>query len=188
MRNVNELRQEMGLLALMLLIDSRRTARLMSDGQLVLLADQDRAWWDRDLIREGQDLVHLCIARNQPGPYPIQAAINAVHSDATSVEAMDWRQILGLYDQLMALAPSAVTALNRAVAVAEVQGLNEALAVASCSAGARRLTTCRPRGHRGSAGCECVSGRISQRAQRQSLRTEVSPIPGLRLFVGSSLR
>jgi RNA polymerase sigma-70 factor, ECF subfamily len=117
----------MGLLALMLLIDSRRAARLTADGQMVLLQDQDRARWDRHLIGEGQDLVRLCIVRNRPGPYQIQAAINAVHSDAASVEATDWRQILQLYDQLMALAPNAVTALNRAVAVAEVQGLNEAL-------------------------------------------------------------
>ena len=121
--------EAMGLLALMLLIDSRRAARMTPDGQLVLLRDQDRARWDRDLIREGQDLVRLCIRRNRPGPYQIQAAINAVHSDAPDVEATDWRQILELYDQLVALAPSAVTALNRAVAVAEVNGLNEALTV-----------------------------------------------------------
>lgn len=118
----------MGLLALMLLIDSRRAARLRPDGQLVLLADQDRARWNRALIREGQDLVRLCIALARPGPYQIQAAINAVHSDAASIEATDWRQILQLYDQLMALAPSSVTALNRAVAIAEVEGAREALA------------------------------------------------------------
>ena len=117
-----------GLLALMLLIDSRRAARLTPDGQLVLLRDQDRARWDRNLIAEGQDLVRLCLARNQPGPYQIQAAINAVHSDAPNVEATDWRQILELYDQLLAVAPSAVSALNRAVALAEVRGLNEGLA------------------------------------------------------------
>jgi len=117
-----------GLLALMLLIDSRRATRLTPDGQLVLLRDQDRTRWDRNLISEGQDLVRLCLVRNRPGPYQIQAAINAVHSDAPDVEATDWRQILELYDQLMAVAPSAVSALNRAVAVAEVHGLNEALA------------------------------------------------------------
>jgi RNA polymerase sigma-70 factor (ECF subfamily) len=117
----------MGLLALMLLIDSRRAARLRPDGQMVLLRDQLRTRWDRNLISEGQGLLRLCIARKQPGPYQIQAAINAVHSDAPSVEATDWRQILHLYDQLLALAPSAVTALNRAVVVAEVRGLNEAL-------------------------------------------------------------
>jgi len=121
--------EAMGLLALMLLVDSRRAARLTPDGQLVLLADQDRGRWNTALITEAQDLVRLCIKRAQPGPYQIQAAINAVHSDAPSVEATDWRQILQLYDHLMALAPSPVTALNRAVAVAEVQGLNEALAL-----------------------------------------------------------
>jgi RNA polymerase sigma-70 factor (ECF subfamily) len=96
---------------------------------LVLLADQDRARWNRDLICEGQDLVRHCILRNQPGPYQIQAAINAVHSDAPCAEATDWPQILALYEQLMAIAPSPVTALNRAVAVAEVRGLHEALAL-----------------------------------------------------------
>jgi RNA polymerase sigma-70 factor (ECF subfamily) len=118
----------LGLLALMLLIDSRRAARLAADGQLVLLADQDRALWDRDLIAEGQALTRLCIAGNRPGPYQMQAAINAVHGDATSVGATDWAQILRLYDQLVALAPSPVAALNRAVAVAEVHGPHEALA------------------------------------------------------------
>jgi RNA polymerase sigma-70 factor (ECF subfamily) len=117
-----------GLLALMLLIDSRRAARLGPDGELILLADQDRTLWDRALIREGQDLVRLCIARSRPGPYQLQAAINAVHSDAASIEATDWRQILQLYDRLVALAPSPVTTLNRAVAVAEVAGAEQALA------------------------------------------------------------
>jgi RNA polymerase sigma-70 factor, ECF subfamily len=118
----------MGLLALMLLTDSRRTARLTVDGQMILLRDQDRTRWDRNLIAEGQALLRLCLARNRPGPYQIQAAINAVHSDAPNVAATDWRQILTLYDQLMALAPSAVTALNRAVVVAEVHGIHDALA------------------------------------------------------------
>ena len=118
----------MGLLALMLLSDSRRVARLAQDGQLVLLADQDRSLWDRDLIAEGQALVRLCIARNRPGAFQIQAAINAVHGDAIRVEETDWLQILGLYEQLMAIAPSPVTALNRAVALGEVRGPQEALA------------------------------------------------------------
>ena len=83
-----------GLLALMLLIESRRPARTTPDGELVLLADQDRARWDRDLIAEGQALVRRCLRRNQPGPYQIQAAINAVHSDAPTAAATDWRQIL----------------------------------------------------------------------------------------------
>jgi RNA polymerase sigma-70 factor, ECF subfamily len=118
----------LGLLALMLLTDSRRTARLTADGELVLLADQDRAMWNRALIEEGQELVRLCIARNRPGPYQIQAAINAVHSDAANIGETDWRQVLELYDQLVALAPSPIAALNRAVAIAEVDGPYQALA------------------------------------------------------------
>jgi RNA polymerase sigma-70 factor (ECF subfamily) len=117
----------MGLLALMLLTDSRRAARLTSGGALVKLADQDRTRWDRDRIAEGQAIVRDCLRRNQPGPYQIQAAINAVHSDAHSATATDWRQILALYDQLLALNPTPVVALNRAVAVAEVEGPDKAL-------------------------------------------------------------
>jgi RNA polymerase sigma-70 factor, ECF subfamily len=119
----------MGLLALMLLVSSRRAARTTPDGDLVLLADQDRSRWDRDLIAEGQAIVRRCLRRNRPGPYQIQAAINAVHSNAPSAAATDWRQVLALYDQLMAVAPSPVVALNRAVAVAEVQGPEAALAL-----------------------------------------------------------
>ena len=119
----------MGLLALMLLIESRRPSRIASDGSLVLLADQDRARWNRRLIAEGQHLVRRCLARNEPGPYQVQAAINAVHSDASSAADTDWRQILALYDRLLAIAPGAVVALNRAVAVAEVDGPAPALAL-----------------------------------------------------------
>ena len=117
----------MGLLALMLLVESRRGARATPHGDLVLLADQDRDRWDRDLIAEGQAIVRRCLRRNQPGPYQLQAAINAVHSDAPTAAATDWLQILALYDQLMALSPSPVVALNRAVAVAEVEGPDAAL-------------------------------------------------------------
>jgi len=117
----------MGLLALMLLIEARRAARTGADGALVLLVDQDRGRWDRALVAEGQALVRRCLLRNQPGPYQIQAAINAVHSDAASAAATDWGQILALYDQLMAIAPSPVVALHRAVAVAEVRGPAAAL-------------------------------------------------------------
>ena len=95
----------------------------------MLLADQDRTRWDRALIAEGQDLVRRCLRRGQPGPYQIQAAINAVHSDAPMAGATGWDQILQLYDQLMVVAPSPVVALNRAVAVAEVQGPAAALAL-----------------------------------------------------------
>ena len=117
----------LGLLALMLLTDARRAARTDAEGNLVLLADQDRSRWDRGLIAEGQTLVRTCLRRNRPGPYQIQAAINAVHSDASVASATDWRQILALYDQLMAIAPTPVVALNRAVAVAEVQHPRRAL-------------------------------------------------------------
>ena len=116
-----------GLLALMLLTESRRAARTASDGALVLLADQDRARWDTALIAEGQALVRRCLRRGQPGPYQIQAAINAVHSDAPIAAATEWDQILALYDQLLTIAPSPVVALNRAVAVAEVEGPDAAL-------------------------------------------------------------
>ena len=119
--------ETLGLLALMLLTESRRAARTGPDGSLVLLADQDRARWDRALIAEGQDLVRRCLRRGQPGRYQIQAAINAVHSDAPTAEVTDWGQILQLYDQLLAVAPGPVVALNRAVAVAEVQGPAAAL-------------------------------------------------------------
>ena len=119
----------MGLLALMLLVDARRPARTTPDGQLVLLADQDRGRWDRDRIAEGQAIVRRCLRRNQPGPYQLQAAVNAVHSDAPAAAATDWRPSLALYDQLLAISPSPVVALNRAVAVAEVEGPEAALAL-----------------------------------------------------------
>jgi RNA polymerase sigma-70 factor (ECF subfamily) len=106
----------------MLLIASRRATRTTAEGDLVLLADQDRSRWDRDLIAEGQALVRACLRRNRPGPYQLQAAINAVHSDAPVATATDWQQILQLYNQLLSFMPSPVVALNRAVAVAEVEG------------------------------------------------------------------
>jgi len=116
-----------GLLALMLLVESRRSARQDADGVLVPLPEQDRGLWDRELIAEGQSLVRRCLRRDRPGPYQIQAAVQAVHSDAPSPDATDWEQILQLYDQLMSLAPSPVVALNRAVAVAETAGPGQAL-------------------------------------------------------------
>jgi RNA polymerase sigma-70 factor (ECF subfamily) len=119
----------MGLLALMLLVEARRAARTTAGGDLVRLADQDRGRWDRDLIAEGQAIVRRCLRRNQPGPYQVQAAINAVHSDAPTAADTDWGQILQLYDQLLQLTPSPVVALHRAVAVAEVEGPEAALAL-----------------------------------------------------------
>ncbi len=117
----------MGLLALMLLVDARRAARMTAAGELVRLADQDRSRWNRDLIGEGQALVRRCLAIDRPGPYQIQAAINAVHSEAVDAAATDWRQVLQLYDRLLAIAPTPMAALNRAVAVAEVDGPAAAL-------------------------------------------------------------
>jgi RNA polymerase sigma-70 factor (ECF subfamily) len=114
--------EALGLLALMLLVESRRPARTTGGGDIVLLAEQDRTRWDPTLVAEGQALVRRCLRRGRPGPYQIQAAINAVHSDAPDAEETDWRQIVTLYDQLLAMTPSPVVALHRAVAVAEVVG------------------------------------------------------------------
>jgi len=119
----------LGLLALMLLVESRRSARLSLNGDLILLPDQDRGRWNRTLIAEGQALVRRCLRHDRPGPYQIQAAINAVHSDAPTAAATDWLQILQLYNQLLSLAPNPVVALNRAVALAEVEGADAALAL-----------------------------------------------------------
>ena len=118
-----------GLLALMLLVESRRSARTSPAGELVLLADQDRGRWNSGLIEEGQAIVRQCLRRNQPGPYQLQAAINAVHSDASSAAATDWQQIVQLYDQLFSLDPGPIVALNRAVAVGEIDGAGAALAL-----------------------------------------------------------
>jgi RNA polymerase sigma-70 factor (ECF subfamily) len=112
----------LGLLALQLLILARRPARTTVDGAMIRLADQDRSRWDAKLLAEGQELVRACVRNGQPGPYQVQAAINAVHSVAPTVAATDWPAVVRLYDQLMVLAPTPVVALNRAVAVAEVSG------------------------------------------------------------------
>lgn len=118
-----------GLLALMLLVDARRHTRTSADGDLVLLADQDRTRWDQARIADGHALVRECLRVNRPGPYQLQAAIQAVHTDAPSAAATAWPQILALYDQLLAVQPTPIVALNRAVAVAEVRGPAEALAL-----------------------------------------------------------
>jgi RNA polymerase sigma-70 factor (ECF subfamily) len=119
----------LGLLALLLLTEARRGARTGPDGTLVLLADQDRSLWDRDLIAEGQSLVRACLRRNAPGPYQVQAAINAVHTDAPTAGDTDWAQVVQLYDHLLALTPTPIVALNRAIALAEVEGPGPALAL-----------------------------------------------------------
>ena len=120
--------EPLGLLALLLLTESRRPARTLPDGSLVRLHDQDRSRWDRALIDEGQALVRECLRRNRPGPYQIQAAIAAVHSDAERAADTDWSQIVALYDQLLHFTPTPVVALNRAIALAELEGPGAALA------------------------------------------------------------
>jgi len=118
-----------GLLALLLLSESRRRSRTRPDGSLVLLGDQDRTRWDQALIAEGQAILRRCLRRNQPGPYQLQAAINAVHADAPTLTQTDWPQLLALYDHLLALAPTPVVARNRAIAIGEVRGPAAALAL-----------------------------------------------------------
>ncbi len=118
-----------GLLALLLLNESRRTARISDDGSVVLLADQDRSTWDTTLAEEGRALVRACLRRGLPGPYQLQASINAAHSDASTTADTDWGQTLRIYDQLIGMVPTPIVALNRAVALAEVEGPQAALAV-----------------------------------------------------------
>jgi RNA polymerase sigma-70 factor (ECF subfamily) len=117
----------LGLLALMLLVAARRPARVDAAGRPVRLLDQDRRRWDQALIAEGHGIVRHCLRVNRPGPYQIQAAINAVHADAATAAETDWRQIVQLYDQLLARWPSPTVGLHRAVAVAEVDGPAAAL-------------------------------------------------------------
>ncbi len=119
--------EAVGLLALLLLTESRSSARVAAGQTWVRLADQDRQSWDRDLIDEGQTLVRACVRRNAPGPYQLQAAIAAVHSDATSTDTTDWKQIVTLYDHLYTVTPTPIVALNRAIAIGEVDGPAEAL-------------------------------------------------------------
>jgi RNA polymerase sigma-70 factor (ECF subfamily) len=121
--------EALGLLALMLLTEARRPARTDEAGDLVLLADQDRSRWDADLVAEGHALVRKCLRRNAPGPYQLQAAINAVHTDAPVAALTDWVQIRRLYDDLLTITPTPVVALHRAVAVAEVDGPAPGLAL-----------------------------------------------------------
>jgi RNA polymerase sigma-70 factor, ECF subfamily len=125
----------LGLLALLLLTEARRPARTGPDGALVPLPEQDRSRWDAGLVAEGQALVRRCLRRNHPGPYQVQAAIAAVHSDAPTADRTDWRQIVVLYDQLLALAPGPVVALNRAVAVAELAGPEAGLGLVAALGG-----------------------------------------------------
>lgn len=120
--------EAIGLLALLLLTEARRPARTDAGGAFVRLADQDRTRWDRGLIDEGHRLVRACLRRNAPGPFQIQAAIAAVHADAPTADATDWPQVVALYDHLLALRPTMVVALNRAVAIGEADGPDAGLA------------------------------------------------------------
>jgi RNA polymerase sigma-70 factor (ECF subfamily) len=114
--------ETLGLLGLLLLTEARGPARTDAVGNLVRLADQDRTRWDRARIDEGHALVRRCLRRNHPGPYQLQAAIAAVHTDAATAAGTDWSQIVALYDQLYACQPTSIVALNRAIAVAELHG------------------------------------------------------------------
>jgi RNA polymerase sigma-70 factor (ECF subfamily) len=118
-----------GLLAMMLLHDSRRAARTSPDGELVLLDQQDRALWDRRQIAEGVELAERALASRRVGPYALQAAIAALHAEAGDAAATDWNQIVGLYDVLLRLEPSAVVELNRAAAIAMRDGPGPALSL-----------------------------------------------------------
>jgi RNA polymerase sigma-70 factor, ECF subfamily len=118
------------------LISARRAARVDDDGELVLLADQDRSLWSRPMIEEGHAIVRALLRRDQPGPYQIQAAIQAVHDDAATATDTDWSQIVALYDQLLVFTPTPVVALNRAAALSERDGADAGLAELSSLADA----------------------------------------------------
>ena len=181
----------LGLLALMLLIHARRAARVDADGLLVRLGDQDRRAWDRTLIAEGHGIVRHCLRRNRPGPYQIQAAINAVHADAPTAGATDWRQIVALYDQLLAVAPTPIVALNRAVAVAEVDGPAAALRIVESLAArigrARRLPA-PPRHPRRPARTARPSRRRRRGARCRHLPAAATPPSGALLARGGATR
>jgi RNA polymerase sigma-70 factor, ECF subfamily len=132
-----------GLLALMLLLDARRPARVAPD-RLVMLQDQDRTLWDQAMIDEGHAIVRACLQLNRPGPYQLQAAVNAVHTDALAFELTDWSQVVALYDQLLVVSPSPIVALNRAIAVAELDGPQVALAIIESPGVADALASYQP--------------------------------------------
>jgi RNA polymerase sigma-70 factor (ECF subfamily) len=120
--------EPLGLLALMHLHLARMASRFTGDGELVLLADQDRSRWDRTLIAQAISLIEQAAAQKRPGPYQLEAAIAACHAEATSLAATDWQQIVVLYDLLLRMRPSPVVRLNRAVALRQIAGAEAALA------------------------------------------------------------
>jgi RNA polymerase sigma-70 factor (ECF subfamily) len=170
-----------GLLALMLLTDARRPARVAADGSMVRLADQDRARWDRALIDEGHALVRACLRRNQPGPFQLQAAIAAVHADASTAGATDWSQIVALYDQLHAFRPDGVVALNRAVALAELHGPAAGLA-ALAELDANQLQDYQPY-HAARADLLARAGRTSDALAAYDRAIELTANPAERRFL-----
>ena len=173
--------EAIGLLALMLLTDARRPARIAPDGSMVRLADQDRSRWDRALISEGHELVRACLRRNQPGPFQIQAAIAAVHADAPTADATDWSQIAALYDQLYARRPNAVVALNRAIAVGELRGPTEALAAVD-ALDAEALDDYQPY-HAARADLLARAGRVDEAIAAYDRALEVTTNPAERRFL-----
>jgi RNA polymerase sigma-70 factor (ECF subfamily) len=183
-------REARGLLALMLLQDSRRTARTSAQGDLILLSDQDRTLWDRGQIVEGQALVTQVLLAGPPGPYTLQAAVAAVHADATEPEATDWEEIVGLYDALLRVQPSAVVELNRAAAVAMRHGPAEGLALIDAILGrgeladyhlahAARADLCRRLGRTKEARAAYVRalGLARQEPERRYLQRRLDELP-----------
>ena len=172
-----------GLLALLLLVEARRGSRTAPDGSLVLLAAQDRSRWDRALIEEGHAIVRACLRRDRPGPYQVQAAIQAVHTDAATFEATDWSQIVALYDQLVALVPTPVVALNRAIAVGEIDGPDAALAlVDQLDLGGYHAF------HAARADLLRRLGRVGEAAAAYERAAELAPTDAERDFLGSGGR
>jgi RNA polymerase sigma-70 factor, ECF subfamily len=180
-----------GLLALMLLHDSRRAARTSADGELILLDDQDRSLWNRDQIAEGLRLVERALTPRQFGPYAIQAAIAAVHAGAPDAAATDWQQIVGLYDLLIRAAPSPVIELNRGVAVAMRDGPEAGLAVVDAILGrgdlleyrfahAARADLCRRLGRTGEARAsyERALALTRQEPERRFLERRLAELSG----------
>ena len=167
--------EAVGLLALMLLTDARRAARLDAHRSMVRLADQDRTLWNKELIVEGQRLVRSCLQRNQPGPFQMQAAIAAVHADAPTADATDWAQIVALYDQLYEQSPNPVVRLNRAIAISELHGLAEGL-VALDALDVDRLAEYQPY-HATRADLLARSGRTSEAIDAYNRAIELTTNP-----------
>jgi RNA polymerase sigma-70 factor (ECF subfamily) len=170
-----------GLLALMLLTEARRPARTAVDGSMVRLADQNRTRWDRSLITEGHALVRACLRRNTPGPFQIQAAIAAVHAEAASAAETDWAQIVALYDHLQALRPTDVVALNRAVAVGELEGAAAGLEALD-ALDAEALSDYQPY-HAARADLLARAGRAAEALQAYDQAIELSGNPTERSFL-----